>query len=167
MRKITVAVLLLAVIFCGCGKKAPELGPRDILDNDTGKILSLHDSRDAIEKVLGPGEYDDFTSSYSYLDGGVVIRYNVADQAVELQVMSSTSSRFSFYGFSFVKKPSFDGNCIKAESGGFDICVTHYDEAGNTMPKPEGDAKSYAVHSLWTAQDGSTAWYTIQTFNRE
>ena len=38
MRKLTVAVLLLAVILCGCGQKAPKLGPADMLDSDTGVI---------------------------------------------------------------------------------------------------------------------------------
>lgn len=121
MKKVCFVLVLLACLsLCACGQKGPA--PYQIIDNDTGKMYSLGDTRDVFDAAFGKGEYNEIYKAMDYLSGVLKVSYS-GDKAVEIYVGAETN-RFSFYNFDF----SMDMKDIKGryEESGEDWDYKHY-----------------------------------------
>ena len=79
-----VSTLLIISVFSGCSQKR-ELDYKSVLDTDTGKIISLGDYKDYIERKLGDIYYIE-DDEYGYAFGMIGVRYNSRDKAYNILI---------------------------------------------------------------------------------
>lgn len=150
MRKVITFALILCVILCGCGQKAPKLGPADMLDSGTGVIYHLGDQKAVFDQAFGRGTTNDATGQVIYLSGSLVVNFDENDSAARIQADGS-AARFSFFGFDFSKKLEDVEKRYEAHrSAGFDAYHAYYSKEGKSLEIHDAILlQDYTEHTLF------------------
>ncbi len=123
MKKIlffAMAMILLTGVLAGCGGSQNELDFKSVRDTETGEIISLGDTKESVEKVLGAGEYGENEILenrvyYKYLNSLVWVYYDTENIAIDISVDSNTS-RIEFIDVKFnMKREDFIGEYKKSD----------------------------------------------------
>ena len=146
MKKLVIVLVLFAVLFVGCGKK---LGPADMLDNDTGKVYSLGDSKEVFDQAFGSSVYNEYTHAMDYLSKMLSVEFDEANNATRIEVSGGTN-RFSFYGFDFSKSlADIKGRYKETVMAGSNAYSTYFSVDGKALDLKNAYMQDrFIVHSL-------------------
>lgn len=149
MKKIAILLIALALLFCGCGKKAPELGPADVLDNDTGAVYHLGDQKAVFDEAFGSSVYNEYTHAMDYLSKMLSVEFDEDGSAVRIEVDGGTN-RFSFYGFDFSKSlADIKGRYKETVMAGSNAYSTYFSVDGKALDQKDAYLQErFIVHSL-------------------
>lgn len=147
MKRLFLFSLVIALLFCGCGKK---LNPGDLMDKDTGKVYSLGDSKDVFDSAFGDATYSDITKEWSYLSDMLCVAFDEDNIATRIKANAETS-RFSFFNFDF-SKPIEDikGRYSEYEMSGVTAYDLFFSEDGKPIDlKDAACLNHYIAHTLF------------------
>ncbi len=145
------AFAILAGILAGCGSGGLDF--KSVRDTETGEIISLGDTKESVEKVLGTGVYDETFGEYNYLDGLVTVTYDSADQMMYITVEAETN-RFEFKDMSFdMKNEDIAGRFTRSDDSDEELTIRYgkfYDSTGKVV-----DTEDLAAYGALIAVYGS------------
>lgn len=147
MKKIFLFILIIVLIFCGCEKK---VGPGDVLDNDTGKVYSLGNSKEVFDQAFGSSEYNDITEEWEYLSKMLCVAFDEENKAVRIKVDSKTN-RFSFNNFDFSKPMSdINGRYSEYKMSGVTAYNLYFSQDGKVIELSDAVyMENYIAHTLF------------------
>ncbi len=136
MKKVLIfvtAMVLLAGVLAGCGGSQNELDFKSVRDTETGEIISLGDTKESVEKVLGAGVYDGELDYYTYLDDMISAQYNNENRLIFFS-SKSTSNRFIFKDVDFnMKEEDLFDSYISKDLESIMAYEKFFDDKGNLV----------------------------------